>query len=110
MATYTASELLAVTGLGTTAGATIFTASNKTIIKQILVANYTATDRTFNLHIVPNGGTAADGNKVFGDVTVLANTTTSIDLATVIDASDFIAADASAASALNIHISGVEVS
>lgn len=84
MATYTASELLAVTGLGTTAGATIFTASNKTIIKQILVANYTATDRTFNLHIVPNGGTAADGNKVFGDVTVLANTTTSIDLATVI--------------------------
>jgi ATP-dependent protease ClpP protease subunit len=109
MATYTASELLATTALGTSAGATIFTASNKTIIKQILVANVTATDRTFNLHIVPNGGAAGAGNKVFGDVTVQANTTTVVDLATVIDASDFIAGDASAASALNVHISGVEV-
>ena len=55
MAVYTAAELNASETLGTTE-AEIFTNSNKIIIKQILLANYTATDRTAQIKVVHSGG------------------------------------------------------
>lgn len=109
MAVYTAAELAEVTALGTSE-AQVFSNSNKCIIKQILLANYTATDRTVEIKVIPNGDTTGDQHIIFGDVTVLANTTTTIDLAMVIPASASVAAKCSAATAVNIHVSGVEVS
>ena len=93
MAIYTAAELNASETLGTTE-AEIFTNSNKIIIKQILLANYTATDRTAQIKVVPSGGTTGDEHIVFGDITVQANTTQVIDLAMVV------AADASISSSV----------
>jgi len=108
MAVYTAAELNASETLGTTE-AEIFTNSNKIIIKQILLANYTATDRTAQIKVVPNGGSTGDEHIIFGDITVQANTTQVIDLAMVIPASASVAAKCSAATSVNIHVSGVEV-
>ena len=109
MAVYTAAELNASETLGTTE-AEIFTNSNKIIIKQILLANYTATDRTAQIKVVPSGGTTGDEHIIFGDITVQANTTQVIDLAMVVGANASIRGLASAASSINVHISGVEVS
>jgi len=109
MAIYTAAELNASETLGTT-DAEIFTKRNKIIIKQILLANYTATDRTAQIKVVPSGGTTGDEHIVFGDITVQANTTQVIDLAMVVAADASIRGLASAASSINVHISGVEVS
>jgi len=109
MAIYTAAELNASETLGTTE-AEIFTNSNKIIIKQILLANYTATDRTAQIKVVPSGGTTGDEHIVFGDINVQANTTQVIDLAMVVAADASIRGLASAASPINVHISGVEVS
>lgn len=109
MAVYTAAELAEVTAL-TTTETEVFSNSNKCIIKQILLANYTATDRTVEIKVIPSGDTTGDQHIIFGDITVQANTTTTIDLAMVIPASASVAALCSAASSVNIHVSGVEVS
>ena len=108
MAVYTAAELNASETLGTTE-AEIFSNSNKIIIKQLILANYTATDRTAQIKVVPSGGTTGDEHIIFGDITVQANTTQVIDLAMVVAASASIRGKASAASAINVHVSGVEV-
>ena len=108
MAVYTAAELNASETLGTSE-AEIFSNSNKIIIKQILLANYTATDRTAEIKVVPSGGSTGDEHIIFGDITVQANTTQVIDLAMVVAASASIRGKASAASAINVHVSGVEV-
>ena len=109
MAVYTAAELNASETLGTSE-AEIFSNSNKIIIKQLILANYTATDRTAQIKVVPNGGSTADSHIIFGDITVQANTTQVIDLAMVVAASASIRGKASAASSINVHVSGVEVS
>ena len=109
MAVYTAAELKEVTAL-TTSEAEVFSNSNKCIIKQIMLANYTATDRTVEIQVIPSGDSTGDQHIIFGDITVQANTTTSIDLAMVIPASASVAAKCSAATSVNIHVSGVEVS
>jgi ATP-dependent protease ClpP protease subunit len=111
MATYTTKELKAVTGLTATA-ATLYTvpASTTTTVKTILLSNYTSTDRSVTLHLVPSGGSAAAGNKILGEVTVTANTTTTIDTAIVMPTGAFLSGLASATTSINVHISGVEIS
>jgi len=109
MAIYNSAELAEVTTL-TTSETEVFSNSNKCIIKQILLANYTATDRTVEIKVIPSGDTTGDEHIIFGDITVQANTTTVIDLAMVIPANASVAAKCSAATSVNIHVSGVEVS
>jgi|TARA_B100001094_G_scaffold333422_1_gene411966 hypothetical protein len=108
MAIYTAAELNASETLGTSE-AEIFSNSNKIIIKQLILANYTATDRTAKVKVVPSGGSTGDEHIIFGDITVQANTTQVIDLAMVVAANASIRGLASAGSSINVHISGVEV-
>ena len=108
MAIYTAAELNASETLGTSE-AEIFSNSNKIIIKQLILANYTATDRTAKVKVVASGGSTGDEHIIFGDITVQANTTQVIDLAMVVAANASIRGLASAGSSINVHISGVEV-
>jgi hypothetical protein len=110
MATYTTKQLAAVTGLTATA-ATLYTvpASTTTTVKTILLSNYTATDRSVTLHLVPSGGTVAAGNKILGEVNVPANTTTTVDTAIIMPTGAFLSGLASTTSAINVHISGVEI-
>ena len=66
--------------------------------------------RTVEIKVIPSGDTTGDQHIIFGDITVSANTTTVIDLAMVIPANASVAAKCSAATSVNIHVSGVEVS
>lgn len=111
MSTYTTKQLTAVTTL-TTSAATMYTApaSTTTTVKTILLSNYSAADVQATVYLIPSGGTAANGNAILGSVNVAANTTTVIDTAVVMPAASFIQAKASAGTALNIHISGIEIS
>ena len=111
MATYTSKELTPVTGL-TASAATLYTvpASTTTTVKTILLANYTSTDRTVTLHLVPSGGSVAAGNKILGEINVPANTTTTVDTAIMLPTGAFISGLASATTSVNVHISGVEIS
>ena len=71
MAVYTAAELAEVTALGTSE-TQVFSNSNKCIIKQIMLANYTATDRTVEIKVIPSGDTTGDQHIIFGDKLKLA--------------------------------------
>jgi hypothetical protein len=111
MSTYVTKELKEVTGLTATA-ATLYTvpASTTTTVKTILLSNYTSTDRSVTLHLVPSGGSAAAGNKILGEVNVPANTTTTIDTAIIMPTGAFLSGLASVTTSVNVHISGVEIS
>jgi hypothetical protein len=84
-------------------------ASTTTTIKTIVLANTTASDARATLHLVPSAGSATTSNQILGAVTVSANTTTTIDTAIVIPTGASIYALASTTSAINIHISGIEI-
>lgn len=111
MPTYTTKQLTAATTL-TTSVASLYTvpASTTTTVKTILLANYSATDARAVIHLVPSGGSASAANEVYGEVLVAANTTLQIDTAIVIPTGASIHGQASANSAINVHISGVEIS
>jgi hypothetical protein len=111
MTTFATKQLSAATTL-TTSAASLYTvpASTTTTVKTLLLANYSATDARATIHIVPSSGSVSAGNKVYGEVLVAANTTLQIDTAIVIPTGAAIHGLASANSAINVHISGVEIS
>lgn len=63
----------------TTAGATIYTVPSTpptlTFVKNMMICNTTGSPITFNLHLVPFGGTAGTGNAVYYGTSVAANAT-----------------------------------
>lgn len=109
MATYTPKQLTAVTQLGTTIS-TVYTvpSSTTTIIKQILLANVTSSAATATIHFVPSAASASASNKIFGEITISANSTQLIDMSAVLPTGATIQALAGTATTVNIHVSGVE--
>lgn len=101
---------LAQAAPATTADTTVYTtpAATTAIVKQILVANVTASTATLDLSLVPSGGTVGDSNRIIKSQSFPAHSTTSIDLAQVLAAGDFISLKQGTASALTITISGLE--
>jgi hypothetical protein len=102
-------QLKAATPL-TTSYVTMYTvpASTTTIIKEILLANTTAGAVTASVSVVPSAGTASTSNNILGGVNIDPNSTIVVELHTLLITGDFISAKASAGSAVNIMISGVE--
>jgi len=86
---------------------TNITTPTRTYMKQIDVCNTTGSAVTFNLHIVPTGGTANTGNALFYVQNVAANSTFSYSGVQVLPTSSFLSAKASTAG-LTITISGGE--
>jgi hypothetical protein len=109
MATYTPRRLGSITQLATT-NSTLYTSSGvKTIIKEILVANTTATAATVTVNLVPSAGTASTSNEILDSVTLSGYSTLTFKCSQVLEIGDFIVAKAGTSSSLNIVISGVEV-
>ncbi len=96
-----------VAGTGET---TVYTAPalTTTIVTQIVVANVTTTAATTSLSLVPSGGAAGDGNRLYKNLMVPANSITVIDLKQVMATGDFISIQQGTASACTTTISGVE--
>jgi len=88
--------------LGTTE-ATLYTvpASTKTIVKSIILCNKTASAATATIKFA--------GVEVIAAHTIKANDTLCVQITGVLEASATIAGLASAASAINYYVSGVEV-
>ncbi len=86
-----------------TSATTLYTvpSSTSTIVKNIAIANLTANDATVTLTI--------SGIPILSVVTILARSTTTLDVAMVMNASETITALTGTASALSIFVSGVEV-
>lgn len=110
MSIYTPKQLCATSQL-TTSATTYYTvpASTTAIIKQILLSNATSTDASATVHFVPSAGSASTSNKTFAEVVISANTTQVIDLSSVLPTGSTIRLLSGTASAINVHISGVEV-
>lgn len=111
MATITEKELVPARSLPSSASALYeVPALTQTIVKQILVANTTATDLSATLYFVADGDSPSSSNAMFPEVVVSANSTLSVDIKSVLPIASSIHGMASASASLNIHISGVEVS
>ena len=95
----------------TTSAVTYYTApaSTRTIVKQIILTNVTATNATVSISMVNSGGSAGTTNRIVEQLTVPAYGVVTIDVSQVLETGDFISALASAATTVNIRISGVEV-
>lgn len=109
MATYTHRQL-AQAQPGTSAG-TLYTvpAATSTVVKQIVIANTTATAATVSIRLVPSGGSPGVGNSVAEAVSVAANTSQTLDLTQTLPTGAFISALQGTASAITLTISGVEI-
>lgn len=86
-------------------------ASTKTIIDKFTGTNTTATAVTLDVHLVPSGGTADATNKIISAKSIAQDATYTCPevVGHVLDAGDFIAVTASAATSITIRASGREV-
>ncbi len=103
---------LPVTAL-TTAGVTLYTVPTNASfqIQHFLVTNYSSGAETFNLYIVPSGGSAGNSNIVYSAETVAANSAASPyeRWGIVAPAGSTIEMTASTNSTLNVTMSGMTV-
>jgi hypothetical protein len=83
------------------------TQTTTTLIKQVLVTN-TGSATTFDLSLVPQGGTAGTANRLFSALALSANETVLLDVSQVMSSGDFISAKSGAGSTVNVTVSGVE--
>lgn len=95
----------------TAAAVTYYTApaSTRTIVKQIILTNVTASTATVSISFVNSGGSQGTTNRIVEQVSVPAYGIVTIDLSQVLETGDFISALASAATTINMRVSGVEV-
>lgn len=92
-----------------TAETTIFTATAKTIIKEILIAGTVTYDQTISMSLVPSGGAAGVANRIFRDMVIIGSVgPIVIPLATVMAVGDFLSVQVSDSNSLVLTISGVE--
>jgi hypothetical protein len=104
--TDTAKRLYGPAALGI-AAATIYTApaATKTIVRYVRATNYTATDRTFNVSV----GADAGATRIVSGLTAPANGFVEFPCFIPLDAAEFLQAFASAATAISLIVTGVEV-
>lgn len=85
--------------------------STTTIVKQILLTNVSSDPRSITMWLKPSATAYASvglGNIIYYDLLISPNNTLALNLSLVLDAGDRLYARASAASSVNITISGIE--
>jgi len=82
--------------------------STTTIVKNIVICNTTATERTLSLSAVPSGNSAGTANRILASYPIAPYLTAFIDVHIVLETGDFLSSIASAASAITVTISGLE--
>jgi hypothetical protein len=94
---------------GTALGTLVAAQTVKYWVKSIVLHNTTTTDATVKLNLVPSGGTAGVPNQLV-DHTVKAKDTVILNDVETLEVGDTIQGLQGTASAVTVHISGVEVS
>jgi hypothetical protein len=93
----------------TTSSAVLFTATKKTLLRQLVLANTSASAVTATVSLVPSGGTAGTSNRLLGGASVAANDDQVLDLWQVLEVGDKLAALAGTGAVLVLTASGVEI-
>ena len=88
---------------------TVFTATTKTIIKSIRVANTSSDEESFSIYIVPSGATVGDIHKIYGDVLLHENTTIGDDGYFVLDTGDSIQVSVGTGDKISFTFMGAEL-
>jgi hypothetical protein len=85
------------------AATTLYTvpAATTAIVKNVIISNKTATAATITASV--------SGITILGGVSVDANSTITLDLSTVIQTGEVVAAAGGTAGALSVYVSGVEI-
>lgn len=93
------------------ASATLYTvpASTKLIVSEINLCNTDAVARTITIRYIPSGGVDDATNNIYQAYSLAAGETVTIGHNTVLEAAYVIKGMASAASVVNIHISGMTI-
>lgn len=78
------------------------------IILEIISCNVSGSTSTYELSVVPSGGTAGHANRVFHTRSLTAGTSTVDSMYTVMTAGDFLTGLASGADNVTLTISGIE--
>jgi hypothetical protein len=111
MASYTIKRLTNPTQLGT-AASSIYTVSGVGLtvaVRQLMVSNVSGSSVNFSMHVVPSGGIASASNLMSPAVPVAPNSFILIDLNQVLTNGDALSAFASAATSINVMVTGYEV-
>lgn len=89
---------------------TIYTASTTTLVTAANVTNSSAAIASFSLHLVPSGGSASGANQIIDTKRLAVNESYQMPelQGQALTPGDTIQAVASAASAINIKVTGVE--
>lgn len=108
MATFTPVKMAQSNAANTTEN-TVYTVPGATsaIVKEIVIANVTASAATLSISLVPSAGTAGDTNRIVKDVSFPANSVSTLDIMEVMNTGDFISIKQGTASAITTTISGV---
>lgn len=93
----------------TTTNTSLKTFTNKSIVKSIFTANTFNGPIAFSLYLVPSGDAPGQGNRIFGDVLLLENTSKTTETTLVLNAGDQIWGSANVSGGVSIMISGVEI-
>lgn len=94
-----------------TAETTIYTVAGgrRAIVKQIILANSSASAATASLSFVSSGGTAGVSNRSFTGIQIASAQVLLFDLSQVLEAGDFISVQVSTGSSIVFTVSGVEL-
>lgn len=94
-----------------TSETTRYTATGITyaILKEVVIANVTGGAVTFDMSLVPSGGTAGVANRLIPNASIDPYTTVIFKFSQVLEVGDFLSTKASAATSLTVSISGAEI-
>lgn len=82
--------------------------STTTIVKQIMLSNITANAQSVSVWLKPNGVTIASSHLIFHSLSLVANETTLLNLALVMNAGDALFIRTGTASAVVQTVTGIE--
>lgn len=86
---------------------TIFTATTKTRVDEILVCNLAAAATVFNVSVVRSGGTAGTANRIARSESIAAHTALRANLKTTLNPGDFLSVLVGTAVTVTFTVSGV---
>lgn len=88
---------------------TLFTATKRTLIKEIILANTTASDATITLSVVSAGQAAGADNRILSAKRVFSNDVIVMALSTPLAIGDFLSGLQGTTGGVSVTVSGVEI-
>ena len=110
MASFTAKRFSGPASLTTSEVSQFSVASGRSaVIKQFVFTNHTANAATVTVNLVPAAGSASTSNRIIGGLNIGANSTIIVAADLPMVASESVVAICSAASTVNLTVSGIEI-